>query len=99
MYFVAPDQKIYDDGQGMQSWPAYGIDEYQGRYELDAESAAMLTQKWQEEQAQEVRSRFPLGDAIARVTKAVGIQPCAPCQQRQAMLNKFGDRIAGYWRR
>jgi len=29
-----------------------------------------------------------LGDAVARVTKAVGITPCAPCQKRQEILNQ-----------
>jgi len=29
-----------------------------------------------------------LGDAVARVTKAVGITPCGPCQKRQEILNQ-----------
>jgi len=39
--------------------------------------------------------QFGLGDAIARATRAVGIQPCAPCKRRQAALNRllvFGRR-------
>ena len=30
-----------------------------------------------------------LGDVIATVTKAVGIQPCGGCQKRQEFLNKI----------
>jgi len=37
-----------------------------------------------------------LGDAIKRVTSAVGIKPCAGCQRRAAALNRYvvftGDR-------
>jgi hypothetical protein len=29
-----------------------------------------------------------LGDAVARVTKAVGIKPCGGCQKRRELLNK-----------
>jgi len=29
-----------------------------------------------------------LGDVVARATKAVGIQPCNSCQDRQAILNQ-----------
>ena len=28
------------------------------------------------------------GDVIARMTKAIGIKPCLPCQRRQAALNR-----------
>jgi len=100
VYFIAPDSNIYDDGHGMTTWPAYGVDEYDRRYELDATDAAALTQQWKTDsnlRDSGSRSRFPIGDAVARVTKAVGIAACVPCQQRQATLNKFGDRLAGYW--
>ena len=30
-----------------------------------------------------------LGDAIARVTTAVGVKPCGGCKERQAMLNRL----------
>jgi hypothetical protein len=29
------------------------------------------------------------GDVIARVTKAFGIQPCAPCEKRRQYLNRI----------
>jgi hypothetical protein len=29
-----------------------------------------------------------LGDAVANVTQALGIQPCTPCQQRKEALNR-----------
>jgi hypothetical protein len=29
------------------------------------------------------------GDLVARATKAVGIQPCAPCEQRRKKLNRW----------
>lgn len=38
--------------------------------------------------------RLQLGDAVATVTKAVGIEPCEECKKRQAFLNSFGDRLA-----
>lgn len=36
-----------------------------------------------------------LGDMIAKATKAMGIQPCTPCQQRQAYLNALHARALG----
>lgn len=30
-----------------------------------------------------------LGDTFAKITKAVGIKPCAGCKKRQAILNKL----------
>lgn len=30
-----------------------------------------------------------LGDAIARITRAVGIRPCAACKKRQALFNRL----------
>ncbi len=30
-----------------------------------------------------------LGDVVARVTQAAGIPSCAPCDERQARLNKL----------
>lgn len=30
-----------------------------------------------------------LGDVVAKATKAVGIQPCAPCERRRNWLNKY----------
>lgn len=44
------------------------------------------------------RRQVGLGDVIARATQAVGIQPCPPCKQRQAYLNRllvFGRRNGG----
>jgi hypothetical protein len=35
------------------------------------------------------------GDVVARVTRAVGVQPCGGCKKRQAALNRllaFGRR-------
>jgi hypothetical protein len=93
MFFVAPNREVYDDGQGASTWPAYGLDEYNRRYELEPAYAADLTKRWQAQ-----NSRLPIGNAIARVTKAVGIAPCPPCQQRQAMLNRIGDRMAGFFK-
>ncbi len=36
-----------------------------------------------------------LGDLIAKLTKSVGIQPCTPCQARQAKLNELHQRVMG----
>jgi hypothetical protein len=36
-----------------------------------------------------------LGDAIAKLTSAVGIQPCGGCKKRQEMLNKIVPFSAG----
>lgn len=30
-----------------------------------------------------------LGDVVAKVTKAVGIKPCGPCQKRREALNRM----------
>lgn len=43
------------------------------------------------EQAEKLR----LGDAIAKVTSAVGIKPCGGCKKRQAKLNELDKKIRG----
>ena len=43
-----------------------------------------------------LRQRLPFGDYVARATRAVGVQPCAPCKRRQAALNELGDRLMGF---
>ncbi len=93
MYYVGPDNQIRDDGYGMQTAPAYGVTVSGERYELDPAYATRLAKHYQAS----MRSRLPLGDVVARMTKAVGIQPCTPCQARQAAMNRFGDRLAS-WR-
>ncbi len=30
-----------------------------------------------------------LGDTVKRITKAVGVKPCKPCEQRAEKLNKY----------
>ncbi len=40
-----------------------------------------------------------LGDCIKRITYAIGIKPCSPCEQRAAALNRrvvFAPRTK-YW--
>lgn len=95
MFYVGPDNQIRDDGYGMQTAPAYAVDERGTRFELPSEDSVALTKEWRAQ----FQSRLPLGDAVAHMTKAVGIQPCSPCQARQAAMNQFGDRLAGFWRR
>ena len=41
----------------------------------------------------EMRSMFPLGDIIAKLTSSVGIEPCEPCKRRQERLNEIGARM------
>jgi hypothetical protein len=36
-----------------------------------------------------VRQRIGAGDVIAGVTKAFGIQPCEPCEERRRKLNSM----------
>jgi hypothetical protein len=95
MFYVGPDNQIHDDGYGMQTAPAYAVGEDGARLELPPEHRARLTRQYQAQ----FQSRLPLGNAVARMTKAVGIQSCTPCQARQAAMNQFGDRLAGFWRR
>jgi len=97
MLYVGPDQQIHDDGFGMSTAPAYMLTSDGQRLELDTAYATSLTRQFQ----QSFRSRLPLGDAVARVTKAFGVQPCTPCQERQRAMNRFGDRFAEWtgWRR
>jgi hypothetical protein len=44
-----------------------------------------------------------MGDAIASITKAVGIKPCGPCAKRQAALNRatpgWVAKILGWFKR
>lgn len=35
----------------------------------------------------------PIGDYVARATKALGIEKCTPCARRQALLNRFFPRF------
>jgi hypothetical protein len=93
MFFISSDNQIHDDGYGMQTAPAYAVDGRGARLELPPEDASQLTRLYRSQFA----SRLPLGDAVARMTKVVGIQPCTPCQARQAAMNRFGDRLASWW--
>jgi hypothetical protein len=94
MLYVATNGQLYDDGYGMQTAPAYAMNERNERVELAPEVSQRLTEVFR----QSYESRLPLGDAVARVTGAFGMKPCAPCQKRQAALNRFGDRVARWWR-
>lgn len=106
MYFVGPDGQVRDDGWG--DWTnAYGRREDGTQWHLPPSDTAALTQAWYRdhppvavggmspEKVAEIRSRFPIGDVIAGLTSKLGIEPCAPCKRRQAMLNHLGDRVAG----
>lgn len=33
--------------------------------------------------------RGPVGDSVARVTRALGARPCEPCEERKVFLNRF----------
>jgi len=87
MYFVAQDGKVYDDGRGGVTAPAYGVSPYGERYELRAEDARHLTEQFFRDHGR------GLGDMVAAATSAVGFQPCVPCKRRQEWLNDFGARI------
>lgn len=109
MYYVAPDGKVYDDGMGDHT-RAYGVDPIGHRFSLEPHVVERLTARYyvdhppaavgglSPERVAEIRSRFPIGDAIARLTSVVGIKPCAPCKRRQQALNQLGDRAARYFR-
>lgn len=43
----------------------------------------------QRDRETEKRRDAGLGDTVARITRAVGIQPCAGCKERQAVLNSL----------
>lgn len=38
-----------------------------------------------------------VGDLVARLTQAVGIQPCSLCEQRRQLLNQIQFRPWGEW--
>ena len=44
---------------------------------------------------QEKKQSKGLGDMVADLTKAVGIQPCGGCKKRQEWLNKIGRPLTG----
>lgn len=63
------------------------------------------TDRRQEPQVQSRRVRLPgflveeeigLGDAIKRVTYAMGIKPCGGCEKRAAALNRWVHRALNY---
>ena len=37
----------------------------------------------------QIKKSKGLGDTIAKITKAVGIKPCKPCEERRKKLNKL----------
>jgi hypothetical protein len=87
MYYLAQDGRIYDDGKGEATSPAYGLDPWGRRVELSPAVSKDLTERF-------LRERGPgLGDLVARATSAVGIKPCPPCKRRQEYLNQLGTRI------
>jgi len=105
MYYQGPDGNVYDDGRGDASRP-YGLDASGRPYELAPHVEDDLMQRFVAnhppattplspaklaELVEIQKSRFPIGDVIARLTGAVGIQPCAPCKRRQEALNRAGD--------
>jgi len=103
VYYLGPDGKVYDDGRG-DGERSYGVGPTGQPYELAPAAEAELLWRYREDhsrdaglspdklaQLQALKSRIPLGDVIARITGAMGIQPCAPCKQRQAALNRAGD--------
>ena len=45
---------------------------------------ALVTSK----QQKNIKHSIGLGDTIAKMTKAVGINPCGGCKKRQEILNK-----------
>lgn len=108
MYFKAPDGNIYDDGTGDSRRP-FELDAQGRALPLPPAEAQALVRAWYADhppaaigglssaEVAQSRSRFPIGDVIARLTKSVGIKPCAPCRQRQAALNQAGDRLAGFF--
>ena len=36
-----------------------------------------------------LRRRLGAGDVVARMTRAIGIEPCEPCERRRAWLNRW----------
>ena len=36
-----------------------------------------------------LRHNVGLGDVIKRMTQAIGVKPCPPCEKRAAMLNRL----------
>ncbi len=36
-----------------------------------------------------------LGDMVAGITKAFGVQPCSPCEERRRKLNAWHAQITG----
>ncbi len=52
---------------------------------MDAKTREQMRQLV-EERAEPVRG---LGDVVAKVTKSIGIKPCAPCERRRNWLNKY----------
>lgn len=42
------------------------------------------------------QGHYGLGDAIARATKAVGIDTCTPCERRRLLANRMVPRL---WKR
>jgi hypothetical protein len=35
-----------------------------------------------------LRQPVAAGDAVARMTQAIGVKPCEPCKERQARMNQ-----------
>lgn len=62
-------------------WSSFG----KVRHMMDPDKRAEMEQLVEDAPPAKMRG---LGDAVARVTKAVGFTPCAPCQRRQEILNR-----------
>ena len=90
MYFVA-EGHVYDDDQGMATFPAYALDARGQRVPLAPEDEKSLTADF----IRDNRGRLPIGDLVASVAASIGITSCMPCKRRQATMNAFGDRLAG----
>lgn len=54
-----------------------------------------FAQSHQEHQSA-AQGHYGAGDMVARATKALGIEPCTPCEARRRQLNGLFPRL---WRR
>lgn len=55
---------------------------------MDSKTREQMLQIVEQKQPASPQPVRGLGDVVAKVTKAVGIKPCGPCERRRQMLNQ-----------
>lgn len=73
-------QYLLTQDPGRHPWLRWGMSP------SDIARSQYAERQWLAQQQGRMRG---VGDAVARITGALGVKPCEPCKERQAKLNRW----------